>query len=84
MAARDRSGTRLRVPRAGLIDRLEDDFASHRGEEPRTLPAEDELAEPGFADKPILLEVNATLRPESFRELLASVPELSLLRTKAI
>jgi CRISPR-associated protein Csb2 len=37
--ARDRTGTRLRVPRAGLVDRLEDDFASHRGEEPRTLPA---------------------------------------------
>ena len=36
---RDRSGTRLRVPRAGLIDRLEEAFASHRGEEPRTLPA---------------------------------------------
>ncbi len=34
-----RSGPRLRVPRAGLIDRLEEAFASHRGEEPRTLPA---------------------------------------------
>jgi CRISPR-associated protein Csb2 len=34
-----RSGARLRVPRAGLIDRLEAAFASHRGEEPRTLPA---------------------------------------------
>ncbi len=37
--ARDGSGTRLRVPRAGLIDRLEEAFASHGGEEPRTLPA---------------------------------------------
>jgi CRISPR-associated protein Csb2 len=37
--ARDGSGTRLRVPRAGLIDRLEQAFASHGGEEPRTLPA---------------------------------------------
>ena len=37
--ARDRGGARLRVPRAGLIDRLEAAFASHRGEEPRTLPA---------------------------------------------
>jgi CRISPR-associated protein Csb2 len=37
--ARDRTGTQLRVPRAGLIDRLEDAFASHHGEEPRTLPA---------------------------------------------
>ena len=36
---RDRTGTRLRVPRAGLIDRLEEAFASHGGEEPRTLPA---------------------------------------------
>lgn len=36
---RDRGGARLRVPRAGLIDRLEEAFASHRGEEPRTLPA---------------------------------------------
>ena len=32
-------GTRLRVPRAGLTERLEQAFASHRGEEPRTLPA---------------------------------------------
>jgi CRISPR-associated protein Csb2 len=37
--ARDRGGARLRVPRAGMIDRLEAAFASHRGEEPRTLPA---------------------------------------------
>ena len=37
--ARDRGGARLRVPRAGLIDRLEAAFASHRGEEPRMLPA---------------------------------------------
>ncbi len=33
------TGTRLRVPRAGLSDRLEQAFASHHGEEPRTLPA---------------------------------------------
>ncbi|MGH3224072.1 MAG: type I-G CRISPR-associated protein Csb2, partial [Streptosporangiaceae bacterium] len=32
-------GTRLRVPRTGLAERLEQAFASHRGEEPRTLPA---------------------------------------------
>jgi CRISPR-associated protein Csb2 len=32
-------GTRLRVPRAGLIDRLELAYETHRGEEPRTLPA---------------------------------------------
>ncbi|MGO8956931.1 MAG: type I-U CRISPR-associated protein Csb2 [Streptosporangiaceae bacterium] len=37
--ARDRTGTRLRVPRPGLIDHLEDAFAAHGGEEPRTLPA---------------------------------------------
>ncbi len=37
--ARDGTGTRLRVPRAGLMDRLEEAFASHGGEEPRTLPA---------------------------------------------
>jgi CRISPR-associated protein Csb2 len=36
---RGRGGTRLRVPRAGLIDRLERAYASHHGEEPRTLPA---------------------------------------------
>jgi CRISPR-associated protein Csb2 len=34
-----RGGTRLRVPRAGLVDRLERAYASHHGEEPRTLPA---------------------------------------------
>lgn len=33
------SGRRLRVPRAGLMDRLERAFETHRGEEPRTLPA---------------------------------------------
>jgi CRISPR-associated protein Csb2 len=32
-------GTRIRVPRKGLIDRLELAFATHHGEEPRTLPA---------------------------------------------
>ena len=31
--------TRLRVPRTGLIDRLERAYETHRGEEPRTLPA---------------------------------------------
>jgi CRISPR-associated protein Csb2 len=31
--------TRLRVPRSGLIDRLERAFETHHGEEPRTLPA---------------------------------------------
>lgn len=36
---RDRTGTRLRVPRAGLIDHLEEAFTSHGGEEPRTLQA---------------------------------------------
>lgn len=35
----DGRGTRLRVPRAGLTDHLEQAFASHGGEEPRTLPA---------------------------------------------
>lgn len=33
------TGTRLRVPRTGLIDRLERAFETHHGEEPRTLPA---------------------------------------------
>jgi CRISPR-associated protein Csb2 len=33
------NAVRLRVPRAGLVDRLEKAFATHRGEEPRTLPA---------------------------------------------
>jgi CRISPR-associated protein Csb2 len=37
--SRSLTGTRLRVPRAGLIDHLEDTFASHGGEEPRTHPA---------------------------------------------
>jgi CRISPR-associated protein Csb2 len=32
-------GTRIRIPRKGLIDRLELAFAMHHGEEPRTLPA---------------------------------------------
>jgi CRISPR-associated protein Csb2 len=36
---RQGAGIRLRVPRAGLADRLEQAFESHRGEEPRTLPA---------------------------------------------
>lgn len=31
--------TGLRVPRTGLIDRLERAYETHRGEEPRTLPA---------------------------------------------
>lgn len=34
-----RDGHRLRVPRTGLMNRLELAFASHRGVEPRTLPA---------------------------------------------
>ncbi len=33
------SGMRIRVPRSGLIDRLERAFETHHGEEPRTLPA---------------------------------------------
>lgn len=33
------AATRLRVPRAGLLERLERAFAVHGGEEPRTLPA---------------------------------------------
>jgi CRISPR-associated protein Csb2 len=33
------TGLRLRVPRQGLMERLEADYASHHGEEPRTLPA---------------------------------------------
>ena len=37
--SRDNAGLRLRVPRAGLLGRLEEAFASHGGEEPRTLPA---------------------------------------------
>jgi CRISPR-associated protein Csb2 len=36
---RDNAGMRLRVPRAGLLDRLEDAYVTHGGEEPRTLPA---------------------------------------------
>ncbi len=32
-------GPRIRVPRKGLLDRLELAFATHHGEEPRTLPA---------------------------------------------
>lgn len=35
----DGAEMRLRVPRTGLIDRLERVFAAHRGREPRTLPA---------------------------------------------
>jgi CRISPR-associated protein Csb2 len=37
--ARDQTGTRLRVPRAGLLGHLEEAFASHGGQDPRTLPA---------------------------------------------
>lgn len=33
------AGTRLRVPRTGLIERLERAYEAHHGEEPRTLPA---------------------------------------------
>ncbi|MGH3406632.1 MAG: type I-G CRISPR-associated protein Csb2 [Streptosporangiaceae bacterium] len=36
---RGAGSTRLRVPRAGLADQLEQAFATHRGEEPRMLPA---------------------------------------------
>jgi CRISPR-associated protein Csb2 len=36
---RGTTGLRLRVPRHGLVDSLEAAYASHRGEEPRTLPA---------------------------------------------
>lgn len=35
----DNTGVRLRVPRVGLLDRLEEAFEFHGGEEPRTLPA---------------------------------------------
>ncbi len=45
---------------------------------------EDELPEPDFADTPVLLEVNATRRPDDLRRLLAQVPELSLLRSKEL
>lgn len=34
-------------------------------------------------DTPVLLEVNATDRPDAIRRLLGAVPELSLLRTTA-
>jgi CRISPR-associated protein Csb2 len=34
-----KEATRLRVPRTGLIDRLERAYETHHGEEPRTLPA---------------------------------------------
>ena len=44
----------------------------------------DELPEPDFADKRVLLEVNATEREDSLRELIASIPELTLLRTKTV
>lgn len=37
--AANETTTRLRVPRSGLIDRLERSFGTHHGEEPRTLPA---------------------------------------------
>jgi len=37
--ARGTTGLRLRVPRRGLVDSLEAAYASHHGEEPRTLPA---------------------------------------------
>jgi CRISPR-associated protein Csb2 len=33
------NGPRLRVPRPGLLDRLELSYQAHRGQEPRTLPA---------------------------------------------
>jgi CRISPR-associated protein Csb2 len=33
------NGLRLRVPRVGLLDRLEHVYKTHHGEEPRTLPA---------------------------------------------
>lgn len=44
----------------------------------------DEMPEPEFADTLVLLEVNATLRPEALRERLGAIPNLTLLRTKAI
>jgi CRISPR-associated protein Csb2 len=37
--ARGTTGIRLRVPRAGLVERLEAAYTTHHGEEPRTLPA---------------------------------------------
>lgn len=38
-ASREAAKLRLRVPRAGLLSRLERAHAAHRGSEPRTLPA---------------------------------------------
>lgn len=38
-AAGDEASVRVRVPRAGMLDRLELAYQAHHGEEPRTLPA---------------------------------------------
>ncbi len=43
----------------------------------------DELPYTEFPDTRVILEVNATQRPEVIRKLLAAVPELALLRSTA-
>lgn len=43
----------------------------------------DELPEPDFAAVSVLLEVNATTRPEALRAVLKRVPHLALLRSTA-
>lgn len=43
----------------------------------------DELPVLEFASVPVILEVNATQRPDELRELLAGVPGLTLLRSTA-
>ena len=44
----------------------------------------DEMAEPDFPDKRVLLEVNGTERAEPLREVLSKIPELMLLRSKNV
>lgn len=42
----------------------------------------DELPEPEFAEQSVILEVNASERPEALRKVLSAVPGLILLRTE--
>lgn len=44
----------------------------------------DDLPDPDFADKRVLLEVNATLRPAPLRERLAAISGLLLLRSREL
>jgi len=44
----------------------------------------DDLPEPGLPDMRVLMEMNATSRPQVIREMLRSIPGLVLLRSREV